>query len=135
MGGGGGVLNKLLKSSVRVELSFQRAPPPSRRTPPPAATENRWHLANAIAREWSVTPDQLSGSIPVGAALSVAGAMLAGRLSVRFEPWKTYIAWGWIMIVLLVALAFAPRSPSSFFTLLFLHRAGSGACYAALLGS
>jgi len=61
--------------------------------------------------------------------------MLAGRLSVRFEPWKTYIAWGWIMIVLLVALAFAPRSPSSFFTLLFLHRAGSGACYAALLGS
>jgi MFS transporter len=91
-------------------------------------------LANAIAREWSVTSDQLSASIPVGAALSVSGAILAGRLSVRFGPWKTYIAWGWIMIVLLVALAFAPRSPSSFFTLLFLHRAGSGACYAALLG-
>lgn len=91
-------------------------------------------LANAIAREWSVTPDQLSGSIPVGAALSVAGAMLAGRLSVHFGPWKTYIAWGWIMIALLIALALAPRSPSSFFTLWFLHRAGSGACYAALLG-
>lgn len=91
-------------------------------------------LANAIAREWSVTPDQLSGSIPVGAALSVAGAMLAGRSSVRFGPWKTYIASGWIMVLLLIALAFAPRSPSAFFTLLFLHRAGSGACYAALLG-
>jgi hypothetical protein len=91
-------------------------------------------LANAIAREWSVTPDQLSGAIPVAAVLSVAGAITAGRLSVRFGPCKTYIAWGWVMIVLLVALAFAPRSPNSFFTLLFLHRAGSGACYAALLG-
>jgi MFS family permease len=91
-------------------------------------------LANAIAREWSVTPDQLSAAIPVGAALSVAGAMLAGRLSVRFGPWKTYVAMGWILIVLLIAMAFAPRSPGFFLTLLFLHRAGSGACYAALLG-
>ena len=91
-------------------------------------------LANAIAREWSVTPNQLSGAIPVAAAVSVAGAMLAGRLSVRLGPWKTYIACGWTMIVLLVALAFAPRSPNAFFMLFFLHRAGSGACYAALLG-
>jgi MFS family permease len=91
-------------------------------------------LANAIAKEWSVSPDQLAASIPVGAMLSIAGAMLAGRLSVRFGPWKTYIAMGWIMILLLVALALAPRSPHSFFALLFLHRAGSGACYAALLG-
>jgi MFS family permease len=91
-------------------------------------------LANAIAKEWSVSPDQLAASIPVGAALSVAGAMLAGRLCVRFGPWKTYIAVGWIMILLLVAMALTPRSPGGFFALLFLHRAGSGACYAALLG-
>ena len=70
-------------------------------------------LANAIAREWSVTPDQLSAAIPVGAALSVAGAMLAGRLSVRFGPWKTYVAMGWILIVLLIAMAFALVRPDS----------------------
>ncbi len=91
-------------------------------------------LANAVAREWSVTPDQLSAALPVAAALSVGGAMLSGRLSVRFGPWKTYIAMGWILIVLLITLAFTPRSPESFLALLFLHRTGSGACYAALLG-
>lgn len=66
--------------------------------------------------------------------MSVAGAVLAGRLSVRFGAWKTYITSGWIMIALLLALASTPRSPTGFLTLFFLHRAGSGACYAALLG-
>jgi MFS family permease len=91
-------------------------------------------LANAIAKEWAVRPDQLAASIPIAAALGIAGAILAGRLSVRYGPWSTYMVAGWIMIALLVVMAFAPRSPSSFFALLFLHRAGSGACYAALLG-
>jgi len=91
-------------------------------------------LANAIAQEWSVRPDQLSASIPVGAVMSVGGAILAGRLSGRFGPWKTYIGVGWIMVVLLVGLAFVPRTPGPFFALWFLHRACSGACYAALLG-
>lgn len=91
-------------------------------------------LANAIAKEWTVSPDQIAGSIPITAVLGIAGAILAGRLSVRYGPWNTYMVAGWIMIALLVAMAFAPRSPSSFFALLFLHRVGSGACYAALLG-
>lgn len=91
-------------------------------------------LANAIAKEWTVSPDQLAASIPITAVLGIAGAILAGRLSVRYGPWRTYMVAGWIMISLLVAMAFTPRSPSAFFTLLFLHRAGAGACYAALLG-
>lgn len=91
-------------------------------------------LGTAIAKEWLVNPDQLAASIPVGAIFSVAGAIAAGRLSARIGLWKTYFALGWIMIMLLIALAFAPRVPGSFFTLWFLHRAAGGACYAALLG-
>jgi hypothetical protein len=91
-------------------------------------------LGTAIAKEWFVDPDRLAASIPVGAAFSVAGAIAAGRLSARIGLWKTYIALGWILIGLLIALAFAPRAPGSFFALWFLHRAAGGACYAALLG-
>ena len=91
-------------------------------------------LGTAIAGEWAVTSDQLAASIPVGAALSVFGAMVAGRMSVHFGPWRSYFAVGWLMILLLVVLALAPRSPGYFFSLWYLHRAAAGACYAALLG-
>ena len=91
-------------------------------------------LGAAIAKEWSVGPDQLATVIPFGAVLSVAGAILAGRVSVRLGPWRTYIAFGWLMVLLLIALAIVPRAPSWFIALWLLHRAGGGACYAALLG-
>jgi hypothetical protein len=91
-------------------------------------------LGAAIAKEWSVSPDQLAASIPIGAVLAIVGAVSAGRLSVRFGSWRTYIGAGWIMIGLLAALAYAPRTPSFFIALWFLHRAAAGACYAAMLG-
>jgi MFS family permease len=76
-------------------------------------------LGAAIAKEWSVSPDQLAASIPIGAVLAMVGAVTAGRLSARFGSWRTYIGAGWIMIGLLAALAYAPRTPS------FLSRCGS----------
>src|SRR5262249_21305093 len=51
-------------------------------------------LGAAIAKDWSVGPDQLAAVIPFGAVLSVAGAVLAARLSGRLGPWRTYIAFG-----------------------------------------
>jgi hypothetical protein len=91
-------------------------------------------LGAAIAKEWSVAPDQLATVIPFGAVLSVASAILAGRLSVRLGPWRTYIAFGWLMVGLLIALALVPRAPGWFLAMWLVHRAGGGACYAALLG-
>lgn len=91
-------------------------------------------LGAAIAKEWSVSPDRLAASIPIGAALAIAGAVAAGRLSARIGPWRTYIGAGWIMIVLLGVLAYMPRTPSFFIALWFLHGAVAGACYAAMLG-
>lgn len=91
-------------------------------------------LLSAIASEWSVSPDQLAAWSPVATILSVGGAVLAGRLSARLGPWKTYILLGWIIVALLAALAIAPRAPMSFLALRSLSAAAGGGCYAAAPG-
>jgi len=92
------------------------------------------HLHNAVAKEWSVSSDQLAAWSSFAALLGIVGAMLAGRLSARLGPWTTYIVLGWLMIALLSLLAIAPRAPSYFLALTALHAACSGGCYAAALG-
>jgi MFS transporter, PAT family, beta-lactamase induction signal transducer AmpG len=92
------------------------------------------HLLNAIAKEWSVSSDQLAAWSSFAAALGILGAILAGRLSARLGPWRTYIVLGWLMIFMLSLLAITPRAPLAFVALTSLHAAGSGGCYAAALG-
>ena len=91
-------------------------------------------LENAIAKEWSVSSDQLAALSSLAAVLGIAGAMLAGRLSARLGPWKTYIALGWVMIAVLSVQALTPRTPLAFFSLTALLAASGGGCYAAALG-
>jgi len=91
-------------------------------------------LLNAIATEWSVSPDQLAAWSPLTATLSIGGAVLAARLSARLGSWKTYILLGWIIVVVLAALAIAPRTPLSFLALRSVGAAAGGGCYAAALG-
>jgi len=91
-------------------------------------------LENAIAKEWSVTANQLAAWNSLGAVLGIAGAVLAGRLSARLGPWKTYIVLGWVMVALLGVQAMSPRTPLAFLSLTALLAASRGGCYAAALG-
>lgn len=90
-------------------------------------------LIGAIASEWRVTPDQLGGWIALSALGTISGAMLAGWLSLRMGPWKTYLVFGWTMIVAVVVLALAPRVPAAFLVIEFVYRGLSGGGYAAIL--
>jgi PAT family beta-lactamase induction signal transducer AmpG len=91
-------------------------------------------LIGAIAREWSVSPNQLALFSTLGAGTNIAGAILAGWLSTRIGPWKTYIASGLLMIAVMIVFAFAPRTTLVFLGVELLYRALSTGCYAALLG-
>jgi hypothetical protein len=91
-------------------------------------------LENAIAREWSVTANQLAAWSSLAAILGIGGAVLAGHLSTRLGPWKTYIILGWVMIALLSVQAMAPRAPVAFLVLTSLLAVSRGGCYAAALG-
>ena len=90
-------------------------------------------LIGAIASEWRVTPNELSGWIALSAIGTISGAALAGWLSLRIGPWKTYLFFGWTMIVAVVALAFAPRVAAAFLVIEFIYRGLSGGGYAAVL--
>jgi MFS transporter, PAT family, beta-lactamase induction signal transducer AmpG len=91
-------------------------------------------LIGAIAHEWAVTPDQLAGFSALGAATSIAGAIVAGWLSLRIGAWKTYVLLGWLMITVTVGFAFSPRTAAYFIGIELLYRALAAGCYAALLG-
>ena len=91
-------------------------------------------LIGAIAREWTVSADQLAAFGTLSAMTSIAGALLAGWLSLRIGPWYVYALGGCGMIVVMVALALLPRAPIYFMVVELLYRALTGACYAALLG-
>jgi MFS transporter, PAT family, beta-lactamase induction signal transducer AmpG len=90
-------------------------------------------LIGAIASEWRVTPDELGAWIALSAVGTISGAMLAGWLSLRIGPWKTYLLLGWAMIAAVVVLALAPRVPVAFLVLEFVYRGLSGGGYAAIL--
>jgi predicted MFS family arabinose efflux permease len=90
-------------------------------------------LTGTIAAEWHVTPDELSAWIAASAVGTIAGAALAGWLSVRIGAWKTYLALGWATIVAIIALALAPRNPAPFLALEWLYRGLTGGCYASIL--
>jgi hypothetical protein len=90
-------------------------------------------LIGAIAREWSVTPDQLAAFASLGAATSITGAILAGWLSMRIGPWNVYLILGWAMIGAMLGLAFLPRTASYFLVVELLYRALGTGCYATLL--
>ena len=91
-------------------------------------------LIGAISREWSVSPNQLALFSTLGAGTNIAGAILAGWLATRIGPWTTYIASGLTMILVMIAFAFAPRTPLVFLAGELLYRALAIGCYAALLG-
>jgi hypothetical protein len=91
-------------------------------------------LIGAIAREWSVSSNQLALFSTLGAGTNIAGAILAGWLATRIGPWTVYIAAGLAMIVLMIAFAFAPRTAAVFIGMELLYRGLSTGCYAALLG-
>lgn len=90
-------------------------------------------LIGAIASEWRVTPNELSGWIALSAIGTISGAALAGWLSPRIGPWRTYLFFGWTMVVAVVALAFAPRVAVAFLVIEFIYRGLSGGGYAAVL--
>ena len=91
-------------------------------------------LIGSIAREWSVTPDQLVAFGTLGAVTGIGGALFSGWLSTRIGPWRTYIILGWVLIAIMLSLTFAPRAATYFLSLEQLYRAASAGCYAALLG-
>jgi MFS family permease len=91
-------------------------------------------LMGAIAREWTVSPDQLALFSTLGAACSMAGAMAAGRLAVRFGPWEVYLLMGRLMITCMLAMAVAPRTAAWFMAMELCYRMLSSGCFAALLG-
>jgi PAT family beta-lactamase induction signal transducer AmpG len=91
-------------------------------------------LIGAISREWSVSPNQLALFSTLSAGTNIAGAILAGWLATRIGPWTTYIASGLTMILVMIAFAFAPRTPLVFLAVELLYRALAIGCYAALLG-
>ena len=90
-------------------------------------------LIGAIAREWSVTPDQLATFALVGAAANIAGATAAGWLANRMGAWRVYVLQGWAMIGAMLVFAFAPRTPVVFFAVELPYRALATGCYATLL--
>jgi hypothetical protein len=91
-------------------------------------------LVGAIAREWSVTPDQLSVFSMLAVAGGIAGAIFSGWLSLRIGPWNTYVILGWLMIVTMLGFALTPRTPASFLAVELGYRALATGCFAALLG-
>lgn len=91
-------------------------------------------LIGAIAREWAVTPDQLAAFSTLAVLGGIAGAIVSGWISLRIGPWRTYITFGWLMIVMMLGFAFAPRIPACFLGVEFVYRALATGCYAALLG-
>jgi MFS transporter, PAT family, beta-lactamase induction signal transducer AmpG len=90
-------------------------------------------LIGAIAREWAVTPDQLALFSVLGAATSVAGAILGGWISTRIGPWNAYLLFGWSMICVMVGFAFSPRVALYFMAVELCYRALANASYATLL--
>ena len=88
----------------------------------------------AIAREWSVTPNQLALISSCGVATNIAGAVIAGWLCIRMNPWTTYISFGLAMVAMMLIFAAVPRNPVSFVSVELLYRAFSNGCYVALLG-
>jgi len=90
-------------------------------------------LTGTIAAEWHVTADELGAWIAASAVGTIAGAALAGWLSVRVGAWRTYLVLGWASIAAVLALAAAPRDPAAFLTLEWLYRGLTGGCYAAIL--
>jgi PAT family beta-lactamase induction signal transducer AmpG len=90
-------------------------------------------LIGAIAREWSVSPNQLALFSTLGAGTNIAGAILAGWVATRIGPWMTYIASGLTMIAVMIVFAFAPRTTMVFLGVELFYRALSTGCYAALL--
>ena len=91
-------------------------------------------LVGAIAREWSVSPDQLALFGVAGAAAGVAGALFSGWLATHIGSWKVYLVHGWAMITAMLYLAFAPHEAGYFIGVELLYRSLASACYAALLG-
>lgn len=91
-------------------------------------------LVGAIAREWSVTPDQLALFGILGAVAGVAGALFSGWLATCIGTWKVYLVHGWAMIAAMAYLAFAPREVGYFIAVELLYRGMASACYASLLG-
>jgi hypothetical protein len=91
-------------------------------------------LIGAIAREWSVTPNQLAAFGTLGAATNIIGALFSAWLSTRIGPWRTYIILGWALIAAMLCLTFAPRAALYFLAVEQFYRAASTGCYAALLG-
>lgn len=91
-------------------------------------------LIGAIAREWSVTPNQLAAFGTLGVVTGIFGAIFAGWLSTRIGPWLTYIILGWVLIAIMLSLTFAPRTATYFLSLEQFYRVASAGCYAALLG-
>jgi hypothetical protein len=91
-------------------------------------------LMGAIAREWAVTPDQLASLGALSAVTNIAGAILAGWLTTRVNPWNAYVLFGWALISLMVGLAFCPRTAMYFVTIELVYRGVATASYATLLG-
>jgi hypothetical protein len=91
-------------------------------------------LIGAIAREWSITPDQLAAFSALGAIVSICGAIMGGWISFRMGPWATYLLIGWIMVAAMVSLALTPRTPAVFLVLELAYRALTAASSTALLG-
>jgi hypothetical protein len=91
-------------------------------------------LIGAIAREWSVTPNQLAAFGTLGVVTGIFGALFSGWLSTRIGPWRAYIILGWMLIGIMLSLTFAPRTATYFLSLEQFYRAASAGCYAALLG-
>jgi PAT family beta-lactamase induction signal transducer AmpG len=91
-------------------------------------------LMGAIAREWAVSPDQLASLGALVAVTNIAGAILAGWLTTRINPWNVYVTFGWALIGIMLGLAFSPRTAAYFLVIELLYRAAATACYATLLG-
>jgi predicted MFS family arabinose efflux permease len=91
-------------------------------------------LIGAIAREWTVTPDQLASFSILGAVTGIAGAIFAGWLSRRVGPWRVYLLFGWTMVAVMLCFAFTPRAAAYFLAVELLYRGLASGCTAALLG-
>jgi hypothetical protein len=91
-------------------------------------------LIGAIAREWAVNPDLLATFGAFAAVTSIAGAIFAGWLGRRINPWTAYVLLGWAMIGTTLAFAWSPRTATCFLVMELFYRALATACYATLLG-
>ncbi len=90
-------------------------------------------LIGALAHEWHVTANELGAWIVASAFGTIAGAALAGWLSLRIGAWRAYLLLGWATAAAVTALAVAPRVPAAFLGLELLYRSLTGGCYAAIL--